>query len=94
MNITVSGYLQQRKKLNYEVFSHLNREYLRDYYASKEPKLWNGYIVLAIDGSKAEVPNSDENRNAFGKSGNQHESGETRALVSCALDVLNHFIVQ
>jgi hypothetical protein len=68
-------------------------EYLRDYYESKEPKLWNGYVVLAIDGSKAEVPNSDENRKAFGKSGNQHENGETRALVSCALDVQNHFII-
>jgi hypothetical protein len=91
--ITVQGYLQQRKKLNYKAFKYLNGEYLRDYYDSSEPKLWNGYVVLAIDGSKAEVPNSDENRKSFGKSGNQYEKSETRALVSCALDVLNHFIV-
>jgi len=92
-DITVQGYLQQRKKLNYEAFKYLNGEYLRNYYSSKEPKLWNGYVVLAIDGSKTEVPNSDENRKSFGKSGNQHESSETRALVSCALDVVNHFII-
>lgn len=76
-NITVQGYLQQRRKLNYEVFEYLNGEYLRDYYISKEAKLWNGYVVLAIDGSKAEVPNSDENRKSFGVSGNQHEKSES-----------------
>jgi len=92
-SITVQGYLEQRKKLNYEVFKYLNGEYLRDYYTLKEPKLWNGCVVLAIDGSKAEVPNSDENRKAFGKSSNQHENSERRALVSCALDVMNHFII-
>lgn len=90
--ITVSGYLQQRRKLNYGVLKYLNEEYLRDCYASKEAKVWKGYVVLAIDGRKAEVPNSDENRKSFGKSGNQYEKGETRELVSCVLDVLNYFI--
>jgi len=92
VEITVSGYLQQRKKLNWEVMRYLNGEYLRDYYGSTEPEVWNEYVVLAIDGSKGEVPNSEENRKAFGISGNQHEGGESRALVSCALDVFNHFI--
>ena len=39
-------------------------------------------FVLAIDGSKAEIPNSVENRERFGKSNNQHsELGQIRALV-------------
>ena len=33
-----------------------------DFYHSDEPKLWKGYLLIAIDGSKAEVPNSKENR--------------------------------
>ena len=46
-DITVQGYLQQRKKLDYGVFKYLNDEYLCDYYESTQPKLWNGYVVLA-----------------------------------------------
>lgn len=92
MPLSVQGYLQQRKRLNPEVFSYLNREYLFDFYHSEEPKLWNGYLLLAIDGSKAEVPNSKENRERFGNSGNQHsEQGQVRALVSGVYDILNQF---
>ena len=92
MPLSVQGYLQQRKRLNPEVFSYLNREYLVDFYHSKQVKLWNGYILLAIDGSKAEVPNSKENRDRFGNSRNQHsEYGQVRALVSGVYDVLNQF---
>ena len=92
MPLSVQGYLQQRKRLNPEVFSYLNREYLFDFYHSEEPKLWNGHLLLAIDGSKAEVPNSKENRERFGNSGNQHsELGQVRALVSGVYDILNQF---
>ena len=51
MSILKQGYLQQRKKLNYKVFSFLNAEYLKDFYSSTEPVLWNNYLVLAVDGS-------------------------------------------
>lgn len=62
MNISKQGFLQQRRKLNYEAFSFINKEYLKSFYSSDEPIFWNNYMVFAIDGSKAEVPNSDENR--------------------------------
>lgn len=93
MQISKQGYLQQRKKLNYEVFAYLNEEYLKDFYTSGEAKLWNGYVVLAIDGSKAEVPNSNENYEKFGQSSNQHGVSNARALVSGAMDVFNQFIL-
>lgn len=63
-----------------------------DFYYSDEPRLWKGYLLTAIDGNKAEVPNSKENRETFGNSGNQYsKTGQTRALVSGMYDVLNHF---
>lgn len=86
MRISKQGYLQQRKRLNPDVFSELNDEYLKDFYDSDEVETWNGYLALAIDGSKAEVPNSRENRECFGDSGNQ-----VRALVSTVYDILNGF---
>ena len=92
MQLSVQGYLQQRKRLDPEVFSYLNSEYLKDFYSSDEVELWNGYLLLAIDGSKAEVPNSRENRERFGQSNNQHSQvGQVRALVSGMYDVLNRF---
>ncbi|SCI85293.1 Transposase [uncultured Roseburia sp.] len=92
MALSVQGYLQQRKRLNPEVFPYLNRRYLMDFYHSEEPKLWKGYLLAAVDGSKAEVPNSKENRETFGNSGNQHSrTGQVRALVSGMYDILNHF---
>lgn len=46
MPLSVQGYLQQRKCLNPEVFSYLNRDYILDFYHSEEPKLRNGYFFL------------------------------------------------
>lgn len=92
MQLSTQGYLQQRKRLNPEIFPYLNCEYLKDFYHSDEPRLWKGYLLIAIDGSKAEVPNSKENRESFGNSGNHHSpKGQIRALVSGMYDVLNHF---
>ena len=92
MQLSIQGYLQQRKRLNPEIFPYLTRNHLMDFYHSDEPKLWNGYLLIAIDGSKAEVPNSKENRETFGNSGNQHsKTGQVRALVSGMYDILNHF---
>lgn len=89
-SVSKQAYLKQRKRLNYEVFSHLNTSYLRNFYERMEPNdLYKGYLVLAVDGSKAEVPASKENATAFGT---QHsESGVVRALVSCISDVFNKF---
>ena len=92
IKISKQGYLQQRKRLNPNVFSYLNKEYLYDFYHSKEPKLWNGFLLLAIDGSKMEIPNSKENRELFGETSNKYlENTQTRALVSGIYDVLNGF---
>lgn len=90
--VICTRYFQQRKRLNPEVFSYLNYRYLTDFYNSEEPKLWRGYLLLAIDGSKAEVPNSKENRETFGNSKNQHsKTGQVRALVGRMYDILNRF---
>ncbi len=39
MNISKQGFLKQRKKLNFEAFSFLNKVYLQDFYSSEEPIL-------------------------------------------------------
>ena len=93
MNISKQGYLQQRKKLNPNVFPYLNQKYLTDFYNSNEPVLWNNHLVLAIDGSKTEVPNSLENQQVFGQIGNDKSPGPARALISGVMDVFNDFFL-
>lgn len=92
--ISVQGYLKQRKKLNPEVFVDLNDYYLSLFYeATEEIKTWNGYIVLAVDGSKVEITNSLENRVKYGTIGNNYTEGSARAMVSGLFDVMNDFFL-
>ena len=86
-------YLRQRQKLNPEVFKVLNREYLQEYYKTEEAKCWNGYLVLAVDGSRAEIPNSEENRQTYGESENQYGKAVARANFSGIYDVYNRFFL-
>lgn len=94
MAISKQGYLKQRKNLNPEVFTYLNHCYLEDFYSSGEAGTWNGYLLLAADGSKAEIPNSAENKKTFGCARNQNtKEGVARALVSGLYDLINGFFI-
>ena len=91
--VSKQDYLQQRQKLNPEVFKLLNTGYLRGFYSGAEAQEWRGYLVMAVDGSRAEIPNSAENRKTYGESENQHGKGVARANISVLHDVFNRFIL-
>jgi len=95
MEQTVSkqDYLKQRQNLNPEVFKLLNRNYLKKFYNGHETKCWRGYLVMAVDGSRAEIPNSIENRQVYGESGNLKDNPIARANISALHDVFNQFIL-
>ena len=95
MEQTVSkqDYLKQRQNLNPEVFKLLNRNYLKKFYNGQETKCWRGYLVMAVDGSRAEIPNSIENRQVYGESGNLKDNPIARANISALHDVFNQFIL-
>ena len=91
--ISKQGYLQQRQKLNPEAFKLLNSDYLKSFYEGKEVVLWNGYIVCVADGSRAEIPNSEENRKTYGTSTNNYGETVARANVNILYDVYNRFLI-
>jgi len=91
--ISKQGYLQQRQKLNPEAFTMLNRNYLRRFYEGEEAVRWNGYLVCAVDGSRAEIPNSAENRKEYGVGTNQRGAMVARANVNALYDVYNRFLI-
>jgi hypothetical protein len=91
--VSKQDYLKQRQKLNPQVFTVLNRNYLQHFYGGKEVRRWNGYVVLAVDGSRAEIPNSEENRLVYGQSVNQYGPQVARTNVSVVHDVYNRFLL-
>jgi hypothetical protein len=65
--VSKQDYLQQWRHLNPDVFTLLNQEYLRNFYSgAEEADCWYGHVVLAVDGSRTEIPNSRENRQTYG----------------------------
>ena len=95
MEKTVSkqDYLKQRQKLNPEVFKLLNSNYLKRFYTGQDVKDWRGYLVMTVDGSRAEIPNSEENRQTYGESINKYGKAVARANISALHDVYNRFIL-
>ena len=91
--VSKQDYLKQRKKLNPEVFKRLNSNYLREFYEGQKVKTGKGYVVLSIDGSRAEIPESQENRQVYGQSSTQYGKAEARASLSVMHDVMNRFIL-
>jgi hypothetical protein len=91
--VSKQDYFQQRKKLNPEVFNLLNRNYLKRFYDGPEAKRWHGYLIMAVDGSSGEIPDSKSNRKVYGESANQYGSAVARAKISALHDVFNRFIL-
>ena len=91
--VSKQDYFNQRQKLNPEVFRILNRNYLGRFYGAQEAKEWHGYLVMAVDGSRAEIPNSEENRQVYGESINKYGKQVARANISALHDVFNRFIL-
>jgi len=91
--ISKQGYLKQRQNLNPDVFKKLNGSYLERFYGSGEVKEWRGYLVMAVDGSRAEIPNSEENREVYGESINKYGKQVARANISTLYDVFNKVIL-
>ena len=58
-------------------------------------KLWHGFHIYAIDGSRFELPNSKKNFDEFGELFNSHNPDVkfTQALASMVYDVLDDYIV-
>jgi hypothetical protein len=50
-------------------------------------------VVLAVDGSRVEIPNREENRRVYGESENKYGKGVARANFSGLYEVYNRFFL-
>lgn len=90
-----SAFTQSRKKIKPEVFHELSNSLVEEFYTDNDEsvKLWNGFRLLAVDGSTLSLPNTDELRNKYGTYSNQRGIGRAQARISVLYDVLNGFVI-
>ncbi len=64
--ISTSALTQARKKLSHSVFIDMNKEPTKYFYENTNYKKWQGFRLLAIDGSTLKLPKNKETIEEFG----------------------------
>jgi hypothetical protein len=92
---TKSGFVQCRKKIQPKVFKKLSTILVDEFYTDNEfgVKLWNGFRILAVDGSSITLPFTKEPKKRCGLAKNQTNTGVVQARVSVLYDVLNKYVL-
>lgn len=90
-----SAFVQCRNKIQPEVFKHLNNKLILEFYTDNDAsiKLWKGFRLLSVDGSRMTLPNTKELKNEYGETKNQNKTGVVQARVSVLYDVLNKYVL-
>jgi hypothetical protein len=95
--VTASAYSQARYKLKHTAFIELNQEaVVKTLYSDNDYQTFWGFRVLAVDGSKLLLPDSDEVREEFGSiawTDGKQQGKHPYALASVLYDVLNRVAI-
>ena len=91
-NFTSSAFVQKRKKIKPEVFKYLSQVIIENTYSDTNDgiKLFNGFRILAVDGSRITLPFTEELKKAYGESKNNTNTVVVQGRTSVLYDVLNH----
>lgn len=94
-DFTNSAFTQYRNKIKPEVFKYLSKTLIQEFYTDNDEsiKLWNGFRLLAVDGSRLTLPETKELEEIYGKTKNQSKTGVVQARTSVLYDVLNKFAI-
>lgn len=89
--VTKGAFTHARGKLKWEAFKELNKEGIDSFYRNAPYLTWNGFKVLAIDGSTLRLPNHKTIEKEFGIDyfGPDADVPHSMARISMLYDVLN-----
>ena len=90
--ISAPGYLKAREKLNPEALLYLAQHHAANVYADGDCDDYKGMLLIAVDGSSADVPTTPETVERYGNISG-HGKGQAMLGISAAFDVLNRQIV-
>ena len=94
MELSKTGYLKQRMKLNPLAFYELYRHHNRNFYADPGFSHFHGYLVLAADGSGINIPTTRETLDTFGTSSRKGTKPQASIGLGCLYDVMNRMILE
>jgi len=92
---TKQAFSEARQKIKPLAFTMLNDTFVKTYY-EEDYETIKGYLLLAIDGSDIEIPNTESLRKEYGMANNQktvNGIGTARAKASMLYDVLNKIVI-
>lgn len=81
-----------RQRIKWEAFQELFQATVDKFYEKAESATWRGYHLLGIDGTRLNLPCTDELNEIYGAQTSQGAL-QVQALVSCLYDLLNGMIV-
>ncbi len=90
-SVTPAAFSKARKKVSFTAFKSLNEHLVKDFYCSDSVELWNGFRLLAVDGSVTSLPGNDALLDYFGKARSVSRYPSTR--LSQLYDVCNKLSV-
>jgi len=93
-NMTKQSFSELRQKISPTAFIELNDIFVDWFYQDDEFKKYQGYRLLAVDGSITEIPNTECNQKHFGYYHNQSERKQSRAMMSAVYDIENDIIIE
>lgn len=93
--ISKPGYLKQRMKLNPEAFVDLYQFHNRNFYSDPDTELYtfNGFLVLAADGSDINIPTTQETLDVYGNATTRVGKPCAQLGLGCLYDTLNRMIL-
>ncbi len=93
--ITKSAFVQNRQKLSPGIFKHLLVVLNKEFYTDNPGniKLWKGFRLLSIDGSRITLPITEELKGKYGEHKNQNDTGIVQGRCSIMYDVLNKMVL-
>ncbi len=93
--ISKPGYLKQRMKLNPLAFADLYQFHNKNFYSDPETELYtfNGFLVLAADGSDINIPTTPETIAIYGDAAVRGGKPCAQIGLGCLYDALNRMIL-
>ena len=92
--VTKQAFSKQRKNIKSELFEDLNSRYIKLVYQEKK-ELFYGMLLIAVDGSTAEIPNVESLRKYYGSAKASSTSvSNARAGINGFYDPLNHMMLR
>ncbi len=92
--VSKGAFSQARQKLKHEAFIELDKDQIDYFYDTTDYKKWNGFRLIAIDGSTSRLPNSKSIIKEYGVADISETSTPLIfSRLSQAYDMLNHLTI-